>query len=240
MTESGPDGRRPTRPQVVFEDPDYRAGRVDLLGAVAYGELSAFERLAEDAKLAPDAARQGRDGGDGERWSSATSRGCTTGSASSAPTRSRRWRRSSAPIDLFHAHTAPVGLVRGADQGLRRRRAGRRLLPRDRGVPRRRDPRPDHRLAGGRRPGRLRRRPDPAGDRGRPAARRPAGAVGPAADGGGADPGPAGGRRARRADRPAGRRRSTGPGLDLAAIGRMFTRITERHTERMAEIGLSA
>ena len=30
------------------------------------------------------------------------------------------------------------------------------------------------------------------------------------------------------------------PGLDLAAIGRMFTRITERHNERMAEVGLSA
>ena len=29
------------------------------------------------------------------------------------------------------------------------------------------------------------------------------------------------------------------PGLDLAAIGRMFTRITERHTERMAELGLA-
>ena len=29
------------------------------------------------------------------------------------------------------------------------------------------------------------------------------------------------------------------PGLDLAAIGRMFTRITERHAERMAELGLS-
>jgi hypothetical protein len=30
------------------------------------------------------------------------------------------------------------------------------------------------------------------------------------------------------------------PGLDLAAIGRMFTRITERHNERMAELGLSS
>ena len=29
------------------------------------------------------------------------------------------------------------------------------------------------------------------------------------------------------------------PGLDLAAIGRMFTRITERHAERMAELGLA-
>lgn len=30
------------------------------------------------------------------------------------------------------------------------------------------------------------------------------------------------------------------PGLDLAAIGRMFTRITEAHTERMAKLGLEA
>ena len=30
------------------------------------------------------------------------------------------------------------------------------------------------------------------------------------------------------------------PGLDLAAIGRMFTRITDRHAERMAELGLSS
>ncbi len=30
------------------------------------------------------------------------------------------------------------------------------------------------------------------------------------------------------------------PGLDLAAIGRMFTRITERHAERMAELGLAS
>ncbi|MCT2591901.1 ferritin-like domain-containing protein [Streptomyces sp. N2-109] len=37
-------------------DPQYRAAVVDLLGALAYGELSAFERLAEDAKLAPSLA----------------------------------------------------------------------------------------------------------------------------------------------------------------------------------------
>ncbi len=30
------------------------------------------------------------------------------------------------------------------------------------------------------------------------------------------------------------------PGLDLAALGRMFTRLTERHQERMAELGLEA
>src|SRR3954466_8085289 len=38
---------------LVFDDPDYRLAVVDLLGAIAYGELSAFERLADDAKLAP-------------------------------------------------------------------------------------------------------------------------------------------------------------------------------------------
>ena len=30
------------------------------------------------------------------------------------------------------------------------------------------------------------------------------------------------------------------PGLDLAAIGRMFIRLTERHAERMAELGLDS
>lgn len=34
-------------------DEDYRRAAVDLLGAIAYGELSAFERLVEDAKMAP-------------------------------------------------------------------------------------------------------------------------------------------------------------------------------------------
>jgi hypothetical protein len=38
---------------VAFQDPTYRAAVVDLLGAIAYGEMSAFERLAEDAKMAP-------------------------------------------------------------------------------------------------------------------------------------------------------------------------------------------
>ena len=33
-------------------DEDYRRAAVDLLGAIAYGELSAFERLVEDAKMA--------------------------------------------------------------------------------------------------------------------------------------------------------------------------------------------
>jgi hypothetical protein len=36
-----------------LQDPSYQRAVVDLLGAVAYGELSAFERLAEDGQLAP-------------------------------------------------------------------------------------------------------------------------------------------------------------------------------------------
>ncbi len=38
---------------VAFSDPVYLAAVVDLLGAIAYGEISAFERLSEDAKMAP-------------------------------------------------------------------------------------------------------------------------------------------------------------------------------------------
>jgi hypothetical protein len=39
--------------RLAFEDPAYRAAVVDLLGAVAYGEIAAFERLAADARMAP-------------------------------------------------------------------------------------------------------------------------------------------------------------------------------------------
>ncbi|WP_183096297.1 ferritin-like fold-containing protein [Nocardioides stalactiti] len=38
---------------VALTDPAYREAVVDLLAVIAYGELSAFERLVEDAKLAP-------------------------------------------------------------------------------------------------------------------------------------------------------------------------------------------
>lgn len=46
----------PSRQQAgpaAFADPLYREGVTELLGVLAYGELIAFERLAEDAKLAP-------------------------------------------------------------------------------------------------------------------------------------------------------------------------------------------
>ncbi|MGN6599980.1 MAG: ferritin-like fold-containing protein, partial [Actinomycetes bacterium] len=41
---------------VADDDPDYRAALVDLLGALAYGELMAFERLSQDSTLAPTIA----------------------------------------------------------------------------------------------------------------------------------------------------------------------------------------
>jgi hypothetical protein len=37
----------------LVDDPEYRAGVIDLLGVLAYTELVAFERLAADASLAP-------------------------------------------------------------------------------------------------------------------------------------------------------------------------------------------
>jgi hypothetical protein len=39
-----------------FDDPEYRSGVIDLLGVLAYGELTAFERLADDASFAPSIA----------------------------------------------------------------------------------------------------------------------------------------------------------------------------------------
>jgi hypothetical protein len=61
MTESQVQAAQPAGPEqpredlpVAFSDPVYLAAVVDLLGAIAYGEISAFERLSEDAKMAPD------------------------------------------------------------------------------------------------------------------------------------------------------------------------------------------
>ena len=51
-TPDAPTGA-PSGMPVAFSDPTYLAAVVDLLGAIAYGEMSAFERLAEDAKMAP-------------------------------------------------------------------------------------------------------------------------------------------------------------------------------------------
>nr|MCW2727614.1 hydroxylase [Aeromicrobium sp.] len=41
-------------PPTSTGDPVYRTGMLELLGVLANGEFSAWERLAEDAKMAPD------------------------------------------------------------------------------------------------------------------------------------------------------------------------------------------
>jgi len=48
MTESSVGARS------AFDDESYRAGVVELLGALAYGEISACERIVDDARMAPD------------------------------------------------------------------------------------------------------------------------------------------------------------------------------------------
>jgi hypothetical protein len=53
MSESPGPARWSAQLPVAFSDPVYVAAVADLLGAIAYGELSAFERLSEDAKMAP-------------------------------------------------------------------------------------------------------------------------------------------------------------------------------------------
>ena len=40
----------------ALADPEYRAAVVDVLGVLAYGELTAFDRLAEDSAMAPTLA----------------------------------------------------------------------------------------------------------------------------------------------------------------------------------------
>jgi hypothetical protein len=47
MTETAPPA------SALDTDPEYRAAVIDLLGVLAYGELTAFERLAADAAMAP-------------------------------------------------------------------------------------------------------------------------------------------------------------------------------------------
>jgi hypothetical protein len=47
MTEQGPPA------SALDTDPEYRAAVIDLIAVLAYGELTAFERLAADAAMAP-------------------------------------------------------------------------------------------------------------------------------------------------------------------------------------------
>jgi hypothetical protein len=223
---------------VAFQDPVYQAAVVDLLGAIAYGEMSAFERLAEDAKMAPDlqdkaalAAMASTEFGHFEGLRDRLAELGADPFAAMTPFRE--------PFEAFHARTAPTdwleGLVKayvgdGLAADFYREIAAfvdadtRGLIVEsleDAGqsafvVDRVRkaiesDPRVGGRLAlwGRRLMG------EALTQAQRVAAERDALS---ALLAGGIDR----------------------PGLDLAAIGRMFTRITDRHAERMAELGLSS
>ena len=83
-------------PSDALSDPVYAAAVLDLLGALAYGELMAFDRLAEDSRMAPTmedkaalAAMASAEFGHFRRLRDRLT--------SSAPIRSRRWSRSAHP-----------------------------------------------------------------------------------------------------------------------------------------------
>jgi hypothetical protein len=222
----------------ALEDPDYRAAVVDLLGVIAYGEISAFERLAQDARSAPtlpDKAELARmaavEFGHYERLCDQLRALGVDPFAAMQP--------FVAPVDAFHARTASSDWLEGLvtayvgdglasdfyaeiatflDAGTREvvleslRDAGQSAFVVDRvRAAISADPRVAGRLAlwGRRLMG------EALIQAQRVAAERDeltallAGGV----------------------DRP---------GLDLAALGRLFTRLTENHTQRMESLGLDA
>lgn len=248
MPETSPSSSEPSAgPQAVagpdaellaLQDPAYVAAVVDLLGAVSYGELSAFDRLAEDAKMAPTLADK-------------------AALAQMAATEFSHFRRlcdrleelGSDPIaamepfvtafDAFHARTAPAdwleGLVKAyVGDGLAAdfyreiaamldaptrtviveslADAGQSAFVVDRVG---RAIAEDHRVAGRLALWGRRLMGEALSQAQRVAAERDALT---ALLAGGVDR----------------------PGLDLAAIGRLFTRLTENHTRRMETLGLAA
>ncbi len=230
MTESAPAG--------ALQDPTYRQAVVDLLGVIAYGELSAFDRLAEDAKLAPSlddklamAAMATAEFGHLVALRERIGELGADASAAMAPFRDA--------LDDFHAHTRPAdwyeGLIKAyVGDGLAAdfyREIAAYLDPETRDV-----------IVGSL---------QDAGHADFVVDRVRAGIE--------ADPRLAGrlalwGRRlmgealsqAQRvaADRDALTVLVAGgvdrPGMDLAALGRMFNRLTERHADRMTKLGLDA
>jgi hypothetical protein len=223
---------------VAFEDPAYREAVVDLLGVIAYGEISAFERLAEDAKLAPTlqdkvalAAMASAEFGKVAPLHARITELGADPFVAMAPFR--------LPIDQFHLHTAPAdwleGLIKAyVGDGLANdffREIAAYLDPDTRDL--------------------VVSSMDDAG--------HSAFVVERVRETIAADP-PLGGRLAlwgrrlmgealTQAQRVAAERDALSallaggvdrPGLDLAAIGRMFTRLTERHAERMSELGLDS
>jgi tRNA-(MS[2]IO[6]A)-hydroxylase (MiaE)-like len=95
-----------------FTDPAYRAGVIDLLGTLAYGELSAFLRLASDAELAPTltakAALAGLAATEFEHHEQLRDRLVELGADPEAA-----MRPFVAPLDAFHERTRPSTWLEG-------------------------------------------------------------------------------------------------------------------------------
>ena len=223
----------------AFDDPAYRVAVVDLLGGLAYSELTAFERLTEDAAGAPTledkvalAAMAAAEFGHFDRLRHRLVELDADPFAAMEPFH--------APVDAFHEHTAPsdwleslikayVGDGLAADfyreiaayldvdtrdlilDDARRHRASRSSSSRRCGGAIEENPKIAGRLALWAR----RLMGEALSQAQRVAAERDALA---ALLVGGVDR----------------------PGMDLAAIGRMFARLAETHTARMAALGLQA
>ena len=94
------------------DDPTYRAAVVDLLGALAYGELTAFSRLAADAEMAPNqpakAALAQVAVAEFHHYQALTSRLTEMGADPDVA-----MEPFIAPIDGFHDRTRPSGWLEG-------------------------------------------------------------------------------------------------------------------------------
>jgi len=225
-------------PADPFGDRAYREAVVDLLGAIAYGELSAFERLAADAAMAPTLEDK-----------VAMSRMATAEFGHLLPLQERisalgvdpamAMTPFVRPIDAFHEHTAPAdwyeGLVKAyVGDGLaadfyREIAAYLDLDTRDLIIASLADVGHSDFVVERVRAGIAQ---DPRlGGRLALWARRLMGEALSQAQRVVAERDALAGLLAGGVDRP---------GLDLAEIGRMFSRLTERHTERMGRLGLDA
>ncbi|HEX2892443.1 MAG TPA: ferritin-like fold-containing protein [Marmoricola sp.] len=223
---------------VAFQDPAYRAAVVDLVGAIAYGEISAFDRLAEDARLAPTLVDK-----------LALGKMATVQFNHVQPLLDRIAALGAEPMtamapfvkpfDAFHAKTAPnnwlEGLVKAyVGDGLAADfyREVAAFLDADT-----RDLVIASLVDSG--------HADFVVDRVRRAIERDPKVAGPLALWGRRLMGEALSQAQRVvADRDSLAALLAGgvdrPGLDLAALGRMFTRLTENHAKRMAELGLAS
>lgn len=223
---------------VAFQDPGYRAAVVDLLGVIAYGEISAFDRLAEDARLAPTIADKLALGKMATvEFSHVEALLARITALGAEPTEAMA--PFVKPFDAFHAKTAPSNWLEGllkayVGDGLaadfyREVAAFLDADTRDLVIASLADAGQSEFVVG----------------RVRQAIEADPRVAGPLALWGRRLMGEA----LSQAQRVAAERDSLAallaggvdrPGLDLAALGRMFTRLTENHAKRMAELGLAS